>query len=105
LTAALPSLQFEPGPNFHIRLYHSREPMTDLAEESVRRNGRAYTPLFNRILAVPGVMGIIGRPYLCYLEKSPMFSWDEVHFEMEALFGAKIVPMFPDPKESNEKPN
>jgi hypothetical protein len=76
---------FEPGHTPNIRTYYSRTAWSHLPPETVYKNGRSQTELFNLVLAIPGISAIIGGAYNLIVEKSPLYDWEEIHPQLAEL--------------------
>lgn len=85
---------YDAGAN--IRVYVSRAELTARPIESVHRHETAETKLFADILAHPGVVMVVGKPYELAVQKADLYAWDEIHPRvLDELLAVNLIPMTP----------
>lgn len=97
LTTGLPTLPvafYDPSPN--VRVYLSRTELTQLPQETVHRHERPQTKLFDQVLALPGIVMLVGKPYELVVQKADLWDFDEIHPKvLDFLLAANLMPMTP----------
>lgn len=80
----------------NVRSYLSRAELTKLPVEQLHRYEPAQTPLFKAVLAIPGVVTIIGKPYEILVQKADLYAWEELHPAiMDLIMAANLGPLQP----------
>lgn len=78
----------------NVRVYVSRAELTHLVIENLNRNEPAKTRLFAEILALPGIVMLVGKPYEVFVQKGDLYSWDEIHGRiLDMLLAANLMPL------------
>jgi hypothetical protein len=84
-------------PSVDVRTYHVRLRLLDDAGSQGFVAGSEHgdwgfevSPLLRFVLTIPGVAGAEVRAYYLAVQKSPLFSWDEIETElMPLIYGVK----------------
>jgi hypothetical protein len=94
VNTALPVGFYDTSAN--VRVYVSRVELTKQCIEELHRNEPAKTKLFADILALPGIVMLVGRPYEVFIQKGDLYSFDEQHPRiLDLLLAANLGPLQP----------
>jgi len=71
-----------------IRVYFSREPLTNLQEQGERGDGENHSGIVEAALELPGVVVAAVKPYSLMLMRAPCFEWNEIESGVKQLLTA-----------------
>ena len=80
----------QPTDNPNQRVYNLRYEMASAPEMGYRGNAPQLGPFGQLILEIDGVVQVAIGPYVLLVTKAPLFTWDEVHPQIEHLL-AELV--------------
>jgi hypothetical protein len=74
-----------------VRVYLSHAELTQLPIETLHRHEPAQTEIFGKILQLPGVATVIGKPYEVVVQRADLHNWSGIHQKiLDLLFLANI---------------